>query len=294
MLNNICEIVENVQLTNYNTYKINAKTKYLALPKSKEEIIGLIKYLKANNIKYFILGNGSNVILPDNIFNGVVICLKNYNNYEIVDDKIIASAGAMIPKIANDAINISLKGLEWATGIPGTIGGSVVGNAGAYLHEIMEFVESVEVLDKDLNIKKLDKKDITYDYRYTNFKDDKSIVILSVTLKLEKGNKEESLALVKDRLERRQASQPLGYPSAGSVFRNPSSELPAGKIIEELGFKGKIIGGAIVSKLHANFILNNGNATSNDIKSLIKEIQDKVLNSYDINLKCEQEIVEWD
>ena len=244
MLNDICEIQEDVNLIEYNTYRINTSTKYLALPKSKEELINLLKYLKENNIKYFIIGNGSNIILPDEKFDGVIISFKNLNKYEINGDIIDVYAGAMLPKVAMDSIRMSLTGLEWATGIPGTIGGSILGNAGAYLHEIMESVQDITVLDKDLNIKKLTKEDFTYGYRTTSMKEKREYIILSATLKLEKGNEEESMNLVQDRLKRRQDSQPLDYPSAGSVFRNPSKELPAGKLIEEANLKGKIIGGA--------------------------------------------------
>ena len=294
MLNNICEIQKNVNLKNYNTYQIKSKTKYLAFPKNKEELISLLKYLKDNNIKYFILGNGSNIILPDNEFNGVVINLKKLDKFKIDKEKIYAEAGVMLPKLSLATIDEDLKGLEWATAIPGTLGASILGNAGAYLHEIVEFIESVEVLDKNLNIKTLKKNDFTYDYRTTSFKENKDFIILSAVLKLDKGNREESLDLVQDRLDRRKSSQPLNYPSAGSVFRNPSKEMPAGKIIEDLGLKGKKIGGAEVSKLHANFIINKDNATSKDIRDLIDLIKEKVKSEYNIDLKCEQEIIEWD
>ena len=288
----ICEIKKNVNLKEYNTYKIKTSTKYLALPKSKEEIIDLIKYLKENNIKYFILGNGSNVILPDEKFDGVVISLKSFNNYKINGLEVVCDAGAMLPKVAFDTIDEDLKGLEWACGIPGTVGASVRGNAGAYLHDIFESVKSVEVLDDKLNVKVLSKDDIKYEYRHTSLKD-KNYIILTVTLKLEKGIRQESLDLVKDRFERRKASQPLTFPSAGSVFRNPSPEQPAGKLIEELGFKGKREGGAQVSNMHANFIVNENNACAKDIKKLIDEIKKEVKEKYNIELKCEQEIIDW-
>lgn len=293
MLNSICKILKDVDLTNFNTYKIKSSSAYLALPETKEEIINLVKYLKNNNIKYFLLGNGSNVILPDEKFDGVVICLKNYNKFKIEGKKVIANAGVMMPKLSNEVLNNSLKGLEWASGIPGTIGASVLGNAGAYLHEIMEYVDKITILDENLNIKKLNKDDITYDYRSTSLKN-KNIIILDVELSLEEGNIIESKNLIKDRLERRLSSQPLDVPSAGSVFRNPSKELPAGKIIEELGLKGKRIGGAQISEKHANFIVNKNNASSKDIKDLIKVIKEEVKDKYNIKLICEQEIVKWD
>lgn len=293
MLNNICDFEENVNLKNYNTYKIESSTKYLAFPKSIDELIKLLKYLNDNNKKYFLLGNGSNIILPDEEYDGVVISFKNLNKYDIKGNKVYAEAGTMLPKMAMDTINHSLKGLEWATGIPGTVGASILGNAGAYLHEIMEYVDEINVLDKDLNIKTLTKEDITYDYRTTSLKENRQYIILSAVFNLENGNIEESMELVKDRLKRRQESQPLDYPSAGSVFRNPSKEMPAGKLIEELGFKGKSIGGAEVSIKHANFIINKNNALSKDIKDLISVIKESVKKEYNIDLVCEQEIIKW-
>ena len=293
MLNNICEIIEDANLKEYNTYKIDANTAYLAFPKSIDELINLLKFIKENNMKYFLLGNGSNIILPDEKFEGVVISFKYLNNYKIDGNKVICESGVMLPKVAMDTINHSLKGLEWATGIPGTIGASVLGNAGAYLHEIMEYVTEIKALDKDLNIVTLHKEDVTYGYRTTSLKEDRKYIILEVTLVLEEGDIEESKALVQDRLKRRTESQPLDYPSAGSVFRNPSKELPAGKIIEDLGYKGKTNGGAEVSLKHANFIVNKGDAKSSDIKELISSIKKDVKEKYDIDLICEQEIINW-
>lgn len=293
MLNNICEIIEDANLKDYNTYKIDTSTKYLAFPKNIEELINLLRYIKDNNMKYFLLGNGSNIILPDEKFDGVVISFKNLNSHVIDGNKVVCQCGEMLPKVAMDTINHSLTGLEWATGIPGTVGASVLGNAGAYLHEIMEYVDEIKVLDDDLNVITLSKNDITYGYRTTSLKEDKKYIILEVTFVLENGDIEESKALVQDRLKRRTESQPLDFPSAGSVFRNPSKELPAGKIIEELGYKGKTIGDAEVSLKHANFIVNKGNAKSSDIKELIQLIKKDVKEKYDIDLICEQEIINW-
>ena len=157
----------------------------------------------------------------------------------------------------------------------------------------MEFVEEIKVLDKDLNIKVLKKEDLTYGYRTTSLKEDRKYIILEVTLHLENGNIEESRALVQDRLKRRTESQPLDYPSAGSVFRNPSKEQPAGKLIEELGLKGKSKGGAEVSLKHANFIVNKDNAKASDIRELIDLIKKSVKDEYNIDLICEQEIINW-
>ncbi len=294
-MNNICEVLENISLENYNTYKIKTSAKYMAFPKNKEELIELLKYIKDNNIKYFLLGNGSNVILPDNKYDGVIINFKKMCNYKFLDnEKVFVEAGVMLNKIAMETINNNLKGLEWATGIPGTIGASILGNAGAYLHEICEYLQSIEVLDKDLNIKTLNKEDIKFEYRNSSLKENRDYIILSAILQLDNGVKEESMKLVQDRLQRRLASQPLDYPSAGSVFRNPSKEMPAGKLIEEANLKGKKQGGAMISEKHANFIINESNATSSDIKELICLIKDKIKENNNIDLICEQEIIDWD
>ena len=288
----ICEILEDVSLKNYNTYRIDTKTKYIALPREVEELRELLEYLNKEKIKYIILGNGSNVIIGDSVYDGVIIVLTKINGIKIDNNVMVAECGAMLPKMCNVATTNGLKGLEWACGIPGTLGGSVVGNAGAYLSCIFDYLIDVTVL-KNGKIDTIKKEDIKYGYRYTEFKDNKDIIILKARLKLEKGSVQESLELIQDRRERRLKSQPLNYPSAGSVFRNPSKESPAGKLIEEASLKGYRIGGAEVSKLHANFIINVDNAKACDIKELIKVIKDKVKEKDNIDLICEQEILEW-
>ena len=288
------DVIENANLQNYNTYKIKTSCDYLVFPNNIENLKELIKYLNNNNIKYFIIGNGSNVILSDNHFHGVIISLKNLNDIKIDNDIVIANAGVMMPKLVMETVNNGLKGLEWALGIPGTLGGSIYGNAGAYLSEIMDFFVSCDCIDKNGIIKTLTKDDIKYDYRYTSFKDNNDLVIISATLKLNYGDKDESLRLMEDRKQRRLNSQPLEYPSAGSVFRNPSKELPAGKLIEEANLKGYRVGGAEISEKHANFIINVGNATSNDVKKLIKLIKERIKENNNIDLKCEQQIIDWD
>ncbi len=282
---------EDVSLKDYNTYKINSYAKYLIRPYNIEDLIKLLKYLKENNVKYFILGNGSNVILSDNKFDGVIIKLDYLNEVKIKGLEVYVEAGVMINSFSLEMINNNLKGLEWATGIPGTIGGGIVGNAGAYNACIFDYIKEITFLDEFFYVKTLTKDEIDYGYRYSMFKNSKNI-ILSCVLELKEGTKEGSMELVKDRLKRRMESQPLEYPSAGSVFRNPE-DIPAGKIIEDLGFKGKNIGGAYVSEKHANFIINKKNATSSDIIKLIDEISGAVKKEYGIDLHLEQEIIKW-
>ncbi len=292
-LNKYGETIENVDLTNYNTYKITSSAKYLVKPYNLESLINLIKYLKVNNIKYFILGGGSNVILSSNHFNGVIIKLDNFNEIEINGVEVKVGAGVMFNKFSLDMINRNLKGLEWSTGIPGTIGGSIVSNAGAYTKEMFDFVKEVYVLDKDLNLITLLKDEIEHSYRSTVFKETKDYIVIGAALILKEGTKEASMELVQDRLNRRMASQPLEYPSAGSVFRNPNEEQPAGKLIEDAGLKNTHINDAYVSQKHANFILNMGKATSSDIITLINNVEKTVFEKYNIHLKLEQEIINW-
>lgn len=285
------KVKENVDLKSYNTYKVSTISKYLIDVKSEELLVNLIKYLKENNINYFILGNGSNVVFPNEPFDGVIIKLNGLNAIDIDDDEVYVGAGVMLPKLVNETVNNCLCGLEWAAGIPGTLGGAVVGNAGAYLSEIFSFIEEIRVLEND-EIKTLKKDDVKYSYRYSSFKENKDVIILGAKLKLNKGSKDESEVLMKERLERRIKSQPLEYPSAGSVFRNPEGNY-AGKLIEDCGLKGKRIGGAMVSEKHANFIINYDNATPKDVRDLIKLVHDTVLKETNIDLVIEQELIDW-
>ncbi len=288
------KVLKQVSLKDYNTYKIGGKAKYLIHPNDKDSLVDLIIYLKETKTKFFILGNGSNIVFSDDLYDGVIIKLDNLNKICFDENKVIAEAGVMLPRLAIEAINHGLKGLEWATGIPGTVGGSTVGNAGAYKSCMFDFIDSVTIIDENNKIKVLKKDDIFYKYRHTSFKDNKNLIILDVTLKLEYGDKKESLEVVKRRLEKRKDTQPLNYPSAGSVFRNPEGDA-SGRIIEqEVGLKGKTIGGAKVSEKHANFIINIGNATGKDIKDLITLVHDEVLHKTGIDLIVEQEFVNWE
>ena len=243
-----------------------------------------------HNIKHFILGAGSNIVI-DEYFDGAIIKLNGLNKIEVKDNIITCEAGAMMGALSCASMDHNLTGLEWAINIPGTIGGSIVGNAGAYKKEIFDSLVEIKVLDENLQIKEIKKEEIKHSYRHTDLKE-KPWIVLEATFKLEKGDKEESLALVRDRKERRLATQPLDMPSAGSVFRNPEND-HAGRLIEAAGLKGKKIGGAMVSLKHANFIVNTGGATSNDIKNLIKLVHTQVKEKFNVDLVLEQEIIDW-
>ena len=278
-------------LKKYNTYRIDAKVKYLVFPKDTEELISLLHILKDNNISFYILGGGSNIIFAKDYYDKVFINLSKMDTIELNGNILTASAGVSIIKVANYAIDSNLDGLVFATGVPGTIGGAAVVNAGCYGSSMSEVVEKVTVLTEDLTIKEYTNEDMHYEYRNSILKNTNNIV-LSVTVKLYPGNKEEMRVLREERREKRVSSQPLDKPSAGSVFRNPDGANPAGKLIEDAGLKGFKVGDAEVSTKHANFIINNGNATGKDIIDLIHIIQDKVKEVYGIDIYPEQIIID--
>ncbi len=290
------DVLEDVPLNKYNTYHIGGITKYLVSPLSINDLVEVIKILDENKVPYFILGNGSNVVLSSKKFEGAIIRLNNIAGIAIHPElsRAYAEAGAMFPKLVMESIEKGLTGLEFAGGIPGTIGGSIYSNAGAYNACIMDYIESVTVLNKETyEIEELEHEDITYSYRNTMFKEEKKYIVLSAKFYLKPGEKANSLAILEDRKRRRLESQPLEYPSAGSVFRNPDGDF-AGRIIEECNLKGTSIGGAEVSEKHANFIINKDNATSDDVYELINLVHDTVLEKTTVDLKIEQEFIGWD
>lgn len=280
------ECIENASLLNYNTYRLDTKCKLLVFPRDIFEFQEIMYIL--NGSKYFILGNGSNIILPD-YYDGVVIKLKYFNNYNIFDEYIEVDSGVMINKLSMELSKLGYKSFEWASGIPGTIGGCIYNNAGCYGSEISDNLIDVTVFC-DNKIYCLRKDELSFSYRNSTFKMNNKFVILKAKFKFEKGDPEELLDLIKVRTNKRIESQPLEYPSCGSVFRNPEG-LIAGKLIDEANLKGKCVGGAMVSNKHANFIINNGNATPEDIIKLINEIKNTIKKNYNIDLVLEQEII---
>ena len=291
--NQVGKCLENVSLKEYTTYKVGGKAKFMVYLKSTDKLILLIKYLKDKNIKFMVLGFGSNVLFSDNVYDGVIIKLDEFNDIEFEGTKVTCGCGASLMKVAMMAIRRGLTGLEFACGIPGSIGGAVYMNAGAYKSDMGYIVSKVKVLTKDYKVITMVNKEMDFHYRTSFLQKNKDYICLEATLKLKKGNKEEMESIVSERKKRRLESQPLEYPSAGSVFRNPEGDF-AGRLIEELGYKGLEKGGAQVSSKHANFIINKGNAKAKDIKELIEFVKDSVYDKYKIELKVEQEFVNWE
>lgn len=290
---NIGKIETNASIAKYTTYKVGGKASVIVYPKNTHKLIQLLKWINNNNISYKMIGNGSNLIFSDKEYNGVLIKLTEFNEIEIYDNKIKVGAGYSLIKLSRIAQKNSLTGLEFAAGIPGTVGGAIFMNAGAYKSDMGYIVQVVKVLTPDYRIVELENRELNFHYRTSFFKTHPNYICLSAVIKLEKGNKNAIEEVMKSRLQRRKESQPLEYPSAGSVFRNPPGMF-SGELIENCGLKGKKIGGAMVSKKHANFIINTGGATAKDIKELIEYVKEEVKKKYNISLLAEQEFVNWE
>lgn len=289
---NLGKIEKDISLSTLTTYKTGGIAKLVVYPNNINNLKQLLKLIHKHNIKYFILGKGSNTLFSDKEFNGVIIKLDKLNNFEIKETEIYVESGMILSKLVQASIKNELTGLEFAIGIPGTIGGAIYMNAGAYGSKMSNIVKSVIVLDEKLQIEEIPLEKLKFDYRYSIFQANKNLICVAANIKLEHGNHDEIASKIKENLLKRKNSQSLEYPSAGSVFRNPEGNY-AGKIIEELGLKGKNIGGAEISTKHANFIINKNNASSSDILNLIKLVQKEVKDKYKIDLKLEQQLVNW-
>ncbi len=290
-MNEFGSVLENIDLKKYNTYGIGGIAKYMVFPSSEEKLVKLLDYIKNEKMSWYILGGGSNVLLPDEDYNGVIINLKELNNYEFDKDIINAESGISLGKLVNVMLDAGYTNLSSLMGIPGLLGGAIIGNAGAYGTSIFDYIISVKFIDEDGNIKELNKEEIKYDYRWTEFKE-KKVIVLSAKIKCINGPVAEAKEKIKENLEKRRKSQPLEYKNAGSVFRNPPSHA-AGYLIEHSGLKGITVGGAMVSEKHANFIINFNNATSRDIIKLVELIKSKVKDVYNVELELEQVKVNW-
>lgn len=285
------EVLLNEDLKKYNTYKIGGKSKYIIKVTNCKNLINLIDYLKTNKIKYIVLGKGSNIILPDEDYNGVIILLDKLNKITMNKNVVEVEAGCTLNYLINKLISNELKGIENLYGIPGTIGAGIVGNVGCYGTTISDYLESVTYLENGKLIE-IKKDDCYFDYRTSIFKKDKNKIIVSCKFIFEHGNKEDMEKTISENLNKRRNTQPLEYPNAGSVFRNPVGYF-AGALIDSNNLKGYNINDAYISEKHANFIINKGHATSKDIKELIKYIQNYIYKSEKIELELEQEIIEY-
>jgi len=285
------EFLKDHPLKEFTTFKIGGKARYIVFPKNTEQFIEILTLIKEKEINYIVVGNCSNVLVSDKGFNGAVITTVKIDSFKIDGNLIEADCGAMLSVIAKKACEKGLKGLEFAVGIPGTVGGAVYMNAGAYDSEIKDVFEWAEVLDKNLNILKLSKSEMKFSYRHSRLKEEK-MVLLRAAFSLEFASKEDIPPLQKasEFSKRRREKQPLSYPSAGSVFKRPPNNF-AGKLIEDAGLKGYRIGGACISEKHAGFIVNVEDAKAEDVRRLIYLTQKTVYEKFGILLEPEIQFI---
>lgn len=303
-------IQKNVPLAQYTTFKIGGPAKFFAEIKTKKDLTEAIEFARTNKLEIFVLSGGSNILVSDKGFDGLVIQMRN-TEIEINGQKISCGSGAKFSEIVLKSIRSSLSGLEWAIGVPGNIGGAVRGNAGCFGGEISQVVKEVEAFDMDKQeFRMLKKNECGFSYRSSIFKENKELVIFSVLLELELGEQKESRNKIRDIVLKRNAAQPK-YPSAGSFFKNPSIEndklierfendtkskaedgiIPAAWLIEETGLKGKKIGGAQISEKHANFVINSGQATAEDVIILSSFIKQQVRDELGVQLQEEVQLI---
>lgn len=273
-------------MASHTTFRIGGPADYYVMPETTEELAEVIKLCKEENFPYFILGNGSNLLVGDKGFRGVVIQLyKNFDGIRIDGTKVTAKAGAMLIRAAKEAGKAGLTGLEFASGIPGTIGGAMVMNAGAYGGEMKDVVSEVKVLTKEGEIRTLTAKDMQFRYRGSVI-EDQGYIVLEAVMQLKEGNLTEIQSRMEELSAQRKAKQPIEYPSAGSTFKRPEGYF-AGKLIMDAGLRGFSVGGAQVSEKHCGFVINAGGATAADVMQLMKEVSDKVEAQFGVPLEPE-------
>lgn len=299
------KLKKNIKLAQYTTYKIGGPAKYFFEAKTEDEIIEAVLWARKEGVPYFILGGGSNILVSDKGFNGFVIRILN-SKFQILESAVGAGAGLDLPKLVQGTISNSLKGFEWASGIPGTFGGAIRGNAGAFGREIKDIITSVRFLDEKGSVKTINNKDCNFSYRDSIFKQNLNYIILSATIDLEWGDKKELQKFSVKTIEYRVARHPLEYGSCGSVFKaidvnsvrlgnfdrypkfreviknDPYPVIPTACFIDEANLKGYRIGGAMVSTKHPNFLVNYKDARAEDVSILISFVKQRLINAYGI------------
>lgn len=280
-----CEYKENVSLSDYTSFKVGGLCKLMCFPDSEEKLIKLINHVRKEKIPFFVIGKGSNLLADDSGYDGIIINTCLFDAITVSDNIIKCSAGASLMKVCRAALENSLSGLEFAFGIPGSVGGAVFMNAGAYGGEMKNVISQVRYLSGDGNVRHYKPDELDFGYRHSVFSHSDDIII-SAELTLTVSSYDKIKAEMDDLLTRRKEKQPLEFPSAGSTFKRPEGYY-AGALIEECGLKGKRIGGAQVSEKHAGFIINRDNATAADIKNLIEFCRETVLKEKNVYLETE-------
>jgi UDP-N-acetylmuramate dehydrogenase len=288
-----CDVYLNEPLSKHTTFRIGGSCSCMISPKSAEALSQMVKFANNNCLRTLLLGKGSNMLCDDEGFDGVVFLLdSNFSEIKKVSDNVIrADAGASLMKVCRFALDESLSGLEFAYGIPGTVGGGIYMNAGAYGGEMKDVVVSVTAMDMNGEMHTYSAEQLDFTYRRSRFSYSSEIIV-SGDFRLSHGDKQSIEERMKDLMGRRKDKQPLEFPNAGSTFKRPEGQF-AGKLIQDCGLRGATVGGAQVSEKHCGFVINRNNATAADVKALIKKIQDTVFENTGFELECEVKIIPY-
>ncbi|ADL50154.1 UDP-N-acetylmuramate dehydrogenase [Clostridium cellulovorans] len=279
----------NEYMKNHTSFKVGGSVDILVTPTNIEEIIEVIKLCKADRIPFFVMGNGSNLLIKDGGIRGVVIKLEKLNHVEVNGNEIKVESGVLMKDLSKAALEARLTGLEFICGIPGTVGGAIAMNAGAYNGEIKDVIDSAVVLDEDGKILTLTNRELELGYRTSSVLK-RHYIALSATFILKNGNYDEIKAIIDDLTRRREEKQPLEYASAGSTFKRPTGYF-AGKLIQDSGLKGYSVGDAQVSEKHSGFVINKGTATAKDVLAVIAHVQKVVKEKFSVELETEVRIM---
>ena len=286
----LLKILYNELMKNHTSFKIGGPADKVIMPETEEELIEAVRNCREEKVNCYVMGNGSNILVRDGGVKGTVIKIeKNLSDISIKGNRITVQSGALLTRLSKEALKYSLKGLEFASGIPGTVGGAIAMNAGAYGGEMKDVVYKVKALDKKGEVIEYFGEEMNFGYRSSRVQDER-LIVLEVEIELEKGNYDEIKEKMNDFTIRRKTKQPLEYPSAGSTFKRPEGYY-AGKLIQDSGLKGLRHGGAQVSEKHSGFVINIENASSNDVENLIRVIQKTVKDKYNVFLEPELKVI---
>ena len=279
-----CDFLLNEPMKKHTTFRIGGPCDIMLMPETRAQAISVIKACRNLNFDYIIIGNGSDMVFGSGGYNGAVVCMCRLNSIKVENTSVYCDAGVNMSALCNAALENALTGAERLFGIPGTVGGAVCMNAGAYGGQVGDILVSCDYYDGE-NIVTVPVSDMELSYRHSLFSDG-SKAVLGARFEFKQGDKAEIRKAMTDYIERRKSKQPVEYPSAGSVFLRPEGHF-AGALVEQCGFKGKCVGDAQVSEKHCGFIINKGNATSSDVKNLVADIKRKVLSEKGVSLQCE-------
>lgn len=279
-------VLKDEPMKKHTTFRVGGNADYFVMPKNASEIKAIVELCKNVEMPYYILGNGSNLLVSDAGYRGVIIQIyKEMNHIEVLDETVKVQAGALLSRVGNVALEAELTGFEFAAGIPGTVGGAVVMNAGAYGGEMKDIILNATVLTQDGDVVTINKEDLELGYR-TSVIAKKGYIVLEAEYQLQKGDREAIRAKMDELKVQRVTKQPLEYPSAGSTFKRPEGYF-AGKLIQDAGLRGFQVGGAQVSEKHCGFVINKDQATAADIMELMQQVSEKVMQEFGVKLEAE-------